>query len=188
MFKYSKLDYDKFYSSEHCRHENRAIARVLNSVCEDGDFVLDLGAGTGLVSALLEHDCFVYQVEKDVDMQTQNPYPRFIVSDALDYLRKYQDNSFDHVVSLFALNYMRGGVIKEALRVSQGACVFVLYRKPYIAGSDSIYAGKTLMFLARHWLRQRKIRREILDAIRDGYKLETFKLLGQPYYQVVILR
>lgn len=186
MFKYSDLDYDQFYSSEHCEKENAEIKKILNSVCGEGHWIADLGAGTGLCASLIGGNNVVLQIEKDVKMLSQNPYGHFVNMDAFSYLN---GNCIvpDYVVSLFAVNYMRIGTISLAVEKAKKACVFVLYDKPYKTGSSSYYSGKKLHFLLKHFVKSVIIRAEIKMMQLKGRKVKKWNLLGEPYYKVVIL-
>ena len=188
MFKYSQLDYDKFYSSEQCQLENKAILEILDGYCARGDTVVDLGAGTGLASALMGCKCHVIQVEADADMLRQNHYLNFVNCDALQYLGNRETKSVDVVTSIFALNYMSLGTITEAARVARKACVFVLYNKPYLDGSASFYAGKKWLYLLKHWLKSRLINARLNRLKLHGFSTWSFPLLGQSYYTVVVVR
>lgn len=187
MFKYSDLDYDNFYSSEHCQMENAEICKILHSVCDVGDKILDLGAGTGLVSALIGDECEVWQIDNDPQMIQQNINPRWITIDALEYERLCRDHEYDHVVSVFSVNYMKSGTITEALRVSGGKCLFVMYDRPYLQGSSSFYTGRKIYFLLRHFAKKCKIKKEIERISKSGCRIEAFNLMKEPYYKVVIL-
>lgn len=188
MFKYSKLDYDEFYSSQHCKDENAEIKAILDSVCGDKDTVLDLGAGTGLVASMLGDRCLVVQIEKDPGMKEQNPYPNFTVTDAYDFVAYWAKNAkaqFDHVVSVFALNYMKHGTMTLACEAAKKECVFVVYDRPYEKGSNSFYAGHKLCFLLKHFLKMQLIEREIGQLQRNGFVVNCWNLLGEPYYRVI---
>lgn len=187
MFKYSDLDYNKFYSSPHCERENKSIKNILKYELSGCKSVLDLGAGTGLVSALIGNDRHIIQIEKDANMKAQNNYPNFIVSDAFDYLVRCRDRSSDAVVSLFALNYMPHGTFTEALRVADKVCVFVIYDKPYLDGSDSFYAGNRWMFLQKCLIRGILLKHEINAVDKRIWNVRKFNLLGEPYYKVILL-
>ena len=190
MFKYSKLDYDNFYSSEHCTKENAEIKAILDLVCCDKDTVLDLGSGTGLVASMLGSRCHVIQVEKDPNMRLQNPYPNFFVCDAYRFVigLMRSGKSYDHVVSVFALNYMRKGTLTLACRVARKECVFVVYDKPYLAGSSSFYAGKRFRFRLKCSRKVRSIGEEIVRLSNDGYDVTVKNLNNEPYYKVITVR
>lgn len=189
MFKYSSLKYDEFYSSEHCKRENEEIGRILRNVCSSGKIVLDLGAGTGLVSALLGNSYLVAQVEKDAEMRKQNKYPNFINKGAEEWIKYCRLNNvlYDNVVSLFAMNYMSGGTLSAAVRLSRGGCVFVLYDRPYLAGSESFYKGKSFCFWKKHLKDKFCLKREVAKLEKDGYRVKSWNLLDEPYYKVVIV-
>lgn len=189
MFKYSDLDYDNFYKSEQCQKEDAEIKSILNSVCCDLDSVLDLGAGTGLVSSMVGDKCHVIQVEKDDKMKSMNPFPSIIIADASDFVdaMNWAGRDFDHVVSLFALNYMKLGTLTKAVSLSKGECVFVVYDRPYLNGSASYYRGKKLVFLAKHWLKQKLLNKEVSALRRSGYLINVWNLCGEPYYKVIMI-
>ena len=186
MFKYSDLNYDEFYSSAHCKRENKEIESTLSFFCNSGDSVLDLGAGTGLISSMIGGHCKVTQVERDAGFKKQNPYSNFIVSDATEYVEKCSKR-YDHVVSVFALNYMRKGTLTKAVSIADKTCFFVVYDQPYKSGSGSYYRGKKVEFLRKCGLRKMSIDREIQDLVKCGYCVTVWNLCGEPYYKAILV-
>lgn len=189
MFKYSDLDYDNFYENAQCEKENAEIERILKAFIPECSFVLDLGAGTGLVSSMIGSGCHVLQIEKDVGMKAKNPYPLFVSFDAAEFVKRAKKLgfSYDYTVSLFVLNYMKSGTVTNAAEVSRRGCAFVVYDKPYLEGSASIYAGHKNIFWLKHWLDRILIDREIKKLESKGYIVNTWNLLDESYYKVILI-
>lgn len=192
-FKYSDLDYDKFYSSEHCKRENEAIKAVLDKYCLNGYNCLDLGAGTGLVASLIGDKCCVYQVEIDNGMYKRNPYPYKIRANAFTVLRDFitwKENEYvekiQTITCVFSLNYMPYRTLSRILKAYEKNAVLVLYDKPYLRGSNSYYAGKKWLFLRKHFFKKLFIKAFLF--LHRKRIAEEFNLLNEPYYKVVVLK
>ena len=192
IFKYSDMDYDAYYDNEHCRKENEAIQDILRRYVKDGDDVLDLGAGTGLVCSMIGERCnTVIQVESDPKMIEQNPYTGMINVLTLNekaekFLRHFKGTVSDVITCLFAVNYMNPLVLFSMLKRSKREVVLLAYKRPYTQGSTSVYAGRMWMFLARCGVR--KILLDIVLWMNRKRVVERHPLMGEPYYDVIVLR
>lgn len=190
-FKYSSLDYDAYYDNEHCRNENAAIRDILDGYIADGCSILDLGAGTGLVRSLLEkggYDVRVDQVEVDPEMCKKNPYNNIINTKAETYLNTAirKGVKYDYITCLFALNYMHPWTVLKAPLVARRLSIFLVYKSPYLPGSTSYYAGRKALFFWR--CGAKKLLLNLLFWMMRGRVFSRFDLLGEKYYEVVIVR
>lgn len=190
-FKYSSLDYDAYYDNEHCRNENAAIREILDRYLANGCSVLDLGAGTGLTRSLLRDrnpSLSVTQIEADPEMCKKNPYDHLINQKAETYISYAIRNGiqYDYMTCLFALNYMNPWIVLKAHRVAKRLSVFLVYKNPYLPGSSSYYAGCKALFNRR--CGARKLLLNALFCMMRRRIVSRFDLLGEGYYEVVIMR
>ena len=103
--------------------------------------LLDLGSGTGHVSALLEHELGVDVIAADVsDMHVVGPPPVLIGDGALPF----DARTFSATLMFFMLAYPQdpAGVLAEAARVTRGPIILV----------QTLYAGA----FGRTWHRARE--------------------------------
>lgn len=122
---------------------NRAdrLAYLLASTLEDGDRVLDVGAGDGRISQLIFDQKPSVSIEGiDVLLQKDS----FMPVRQFDGSRiPYEDNSFDVVVFVDVLHHTDNGVtlLREARRVAKRAIVI----KDHTC--DGFFAFRTLQFM-----------------------------------------
>jgi hypothetical protein len=190
--KYSQVldDYDKFYSNQHCHDENRAIEEILHTHCRRADKILDIGAGTGLVSKLLGFKCDVLKIDNDMEFCLKYGAMNFDAYTFLKILGSMDRESiecfnFNVITSTFSINYMHPLTILKILEVINNKAVIVMYHKPYLKGSSSFYAGKRFFFMRKHFLKQLVI--NALIKMKSKFVKEDFLLLGEPYYRVIVL-
>jgi len=122
------------------RRSRRLIERVAGWLPNDGT-VLDLGSGTGHLSARLERELGLDVVTADVsDMHVVGRPPVLIADGVLPF----EDRTFSAALLLFMLAYPKdpAGVLVEAARVTRGPIILV----------QSLHAGR----LGYAWLRVRE--------------------------------
>lgn len=123
------------------RRSRRLIEQVGGWLPNEGS-VLDLGSGTGHLSARLERDLGLDVVTADVsDMHVVGPPPVLIADGVLPF----EDRTFSAALLLFMLAYPKdpAGVLMEAARVTRGPIILV----------QSLHAGP----LGYAWLRVREL-------------------------------
>jgi ubiquinone/menaquinone biosynthesis C-methylase UbiE len=122
------------------RRSRRLIEQVGGWLPNEGS-VLDLGSGTGHLSARLERELGLDVVTADVsDMHVVGPPPVLITDGVLPF----EDRTFSAALLLFMLAYPKdpAGVLVEAARVTRGPIILV----------QSLHAGP----LGYTWLRIRE--------------------------------
>jgi ubiquinone/menaquinone biosynthesis C-methylase UbiE len=122
------------------RRSRRLIEQVGGWLPNEGS-VLDLGSGTGHLSARLERELGLDVVTADVsDMHVVGPPPVLIADGVLPF----EDRTFSAALLLFMLAYPKdpAGVLVEAARVTRGPIILV----------QSLHAGP----LGYTWLRIRE--------------------------------
>ena len=122
------------------RRSRRLIEQVRGWLPNEGS-VLDLGSGTGHLSARLERELGLDVVTADVsDMHVVGPPPVLIADGVLPF----EDRTFSAALLLFMLAYPKdpAGVLVEAARVTRGPIILV----------QSLHAG----LLGYAWLRVRE--------------------------------
>jgi ubiquinone/menaquinone biosynthesis C-methylase UbiE len=122
------------------RRSRRLIEQVGGWLPNEGS-VLDLGSGTGHLSARLERELGLDVVTADVsDMHVVGPPPVLIADGVLPF----EDRTFSAALLLFMLAYPKdpAGVLVEAARVTHGPIIVV----------QSLHAGP----LGYAWLRLRE--------------------------------
>jgi ubiquinone/menaquinone biosynthesis C-methylase UbiE len=122
------------------RRSRRLIEQVGEWLPDEGS-VLDLGSGTGHLSARLKRDLGLDVVTADVsDLHVVGPPPVLIADGVLPF----EDRTFSAALLLFMLAYPKdpAGVLVEAARVTRGPIIVV----------QSLHAGP----LGYAWLRVRE--------------------------------
>lgn len=126
-----------FFDKRYKQYKN--LRRFLDPLRPRGLSILDIGAGSGFDSLLLE------MLGAKVTAVEFNPYsivPGKVVADATSWFcasasrLPFQDESFDCVVANAALHHMVkvGDVISECLRVLRAGGTFISINDPYKAG------------------------------------------------------
>lgn len=192
MIDYGKMAgaYDEQYTSDLCKRENEAIARLLNEYAAKGKKIFDVGCGTGLTLDLCSHidrmDYIGIDASREMVGIAKEKHP--------DYFFRYQKaervtghHRFDTILCLFSIPYIteRAVLPLYAALNDGGVVVCVCYNKPY-KNPASVYAGHkwkyrfTVGWKVRSVMREFErhmpiIRVEDLVPGNDAYKVVVFK-------------
>lgn len=177
-------NYEAYYANEQCYKENREIQKILLSELKPGGSILDLGSGLGLGYELLGRPPNYIGLDISARM-VQKCHSRyngvFLLGDAEEYVSCA--NYLDNVIALFSFNYMRPSLVDVIMSKLRGTFIMVRYNEPYRKNSGSAYRGLRELFDYWHGGSSKE-----LDSRLAAHSAKTFKLLGEDYFYVSVLR
>ena len=177
---YNLYDYDERYNNDICKLENEEIKKWLKIFIKEREIVLDIGAGTGLVTDLLEKRNLVISTDinpqsRDIIMRKKNSLTLPYTMNATAALTIFQ---FREVITcMFALHYLK---FKDIWKILKSRSVCVIYNKPYIH-PYSVYSNKPFRFYSEHLIKHLFIKFCLFVL-----GIKEIPLMGQNAYSLIV--
>lgn len=131
----------KSYNELHGREQLEKAGLIAQNLKPNG-LLLDVGAGTGIATAIFQHDCECIALDPSIEMLKHFDGPKVV---ARAEQLPFKDNSFDAVVSITALHHAElSQAIAEIRRVAKpNARIGISFfkRAKYFARAVKLFSG-----------------------------------------------
>lgn len=173
--------YDDNFDNDIGKREDNEIQRILLENLNPDITVTDIGCGTGLGRTLIDNEYIgVDRLAETTEHCKNNLKGTFIHESAESYIKKVDSLN---PIFLFSIDYLDVDVMEEYINKTEDTFIAVHCNRPYLH-TISVYSGKEDVYYDLHPKEDIEARLELFDS----YGGETFKLLGQEFYYVTIIK